>query len=110
VEREIFMIRQQFPTDERTNGKLYNFMEFKKKKPFFMKPIKITVGNPINDTFYMMENVVYKGRQILALKQEHDAKTIVLVEANIEGGQLIHISMLPKDFLGDISRMLKGIM
>ena len=108
-ERKIYMIRQQFSTDEHMNGKLYNFIEFKKKKPFFLKPIIITVGNPINETFYMLENVVYKDKQILALKQEQDSNTIVLVEANIEDGQLIHISMLPNESLGDISRMIKGI-
>lgn len=101
------MIRNQLMKEEQLDGKLYNFMEFKKKKPFYKKPIKITIGSPINDTYYMLENVVYKGKQILALKREQDSATIVLVEAKIENGQLIQLLMLPDEFLGDIGRMLK---
>jgi hypothetical protein len=82
-------------------------MEYKKKKPFFVKPIKISIGNSINDTYYLVENVVFKGKQILAMKQKQDPNTIILVEAKIEDGQLIHISKISEEFLGDISRILK---
>lgn len=104
------MIRQQGLTDKRMVGKLYNFMEYKKKKPFFVKPIKISIGNSINDTYYLVENVVFKGKQILAMKQKQDPNTIILVEAKIEDGQLIHISKLSEEFLGDISGMLERTM
>jgi hypothetical protein len=101
------MIWQQGMTDKRMVGKIYNFMEFKKMKPFFLKPIKITIGNPLNGTYYMVENVAYKGKQILAMKQKQDSNTIILVEATIEDGQLIHISKVSEEIFGDISRMLK---
>ncbi|CAH2712894.1 hypothetical protein BACCIP111895_00027 [Neobacillus rhizosphaerae] len=104
------MIVQQGITANRRNGKLYNFMEYKKMKPYFVKPIKITMGNPINDTYYLVKNVVYKGKQILAMKQILDSNTIILVEAKIEDGQLIHISKLSEEFLGDISGMLERTM
>jgi hypothetical protein len=100
------MIWQQGMKNKRMVGKIYNFMEFKKMKPFFLKPIKITIGNPLNDTYYMVENVAYKGMQILAMKQEQDSNTIILVEAKIKDGQLIHISKVSEDIVRDISRML----
>jgi predicted RNA methylase len=102
------MNQQQVMSSERMNVRIYDFMEYKKKQPFFMKPIKITIGNPINDSYYMVKNVVYKGKQILGLKQEQNPNTIVLVEAKIVDGQLIHISKLPDELLRAISRMLEG--
>ncbi len=72
--------------------------------------MKITMGNPTNDTYYLVKNVVYKGKQILAMKQILDSNTIILVEAKIEDGQLIHISKLSEEFLGDISGMLERTM
>lgn len=104
------MVKQQTMTEDHGNGNIYHFLEYKRKKPFFIKPMKITVGDPINDTFYMVENVIYKGKQILALKKEHDRNTIVLVEAKIENGQLIYISKLTEEFLGDISRIFEAQM
>jgi hypothetical protein len=101
------MIKHQGLKDKRMVGKLYNFIEFKKMKPFFLEPIKITIGNQLNDTYYLVENVAYKGMQILAMKQKQDSNTIILVEAKIENGQLIHISKVSEDIFGDISRMLK---
>lgn len=88
-------------------GNLYYFMEYKNRKPFFKKPIKITIGNPLNEIYYMIENFVFEGKQILALKQENDPNTIVLVEAKIEEGQLTHVSMLSDEFIGKIVRMFK---
>jgi hypothetical protein len=82
-------------------------MEFKKLRPFFVKPIKITMGYPINDTYYIVKNVVYKGKQILAMKQKKDSNTIILVEAKIKDGKLVHISKISEDVLGDISGMLE---
>jgi len=101
------MIQQQGITDNRRYGKLYNFMEYKKVKPYFEKPIKITMGNPINDTYYLVKNIVYKGKQILAMKQKQDSNTIILVEAKIVNGQLIHISRLSEEFLGDVCVMFE---
>jgi len=107
VERKVFMIQQQAITDNRVYGKIYNFMEYKKMKPYSEKPIKITIGNPINDTYYLVKNLVYKGKQIFAMKQKQDSNTIILVEAKIEDGQLIHISKLSEEFLGDLSGMFE---
>lgn len=83
-------------------------MEYKNRKPFFRKPIHITVSTTMNESFFMVKNVVYKGKQILALKKEQNPNTIILVEAKIEDGQLKSILMLSAEYLGDISRMLEG--
>jgi hypothetical protein len=96
-----------FVTDGHTNGKLHIFMEYKNREPFFKEPIKITMGTPLNDTYHMVKNVVYHGKQILALKHDQNPNTLVLVEAKITDGQLIHISKLPVDLLSDISRMVE---
>ncbi|MFJ7726545.1 hypothetical protein ACIQXV_10295 [Neobacillus sp. NPDC097160] len=95
--------------DKRTYGQLYNFMEYKKMRPFFVKPIKITMGNPINETYYLVKNVVYKGKQILVMKQKKDSKTIMLVEAEIKDGKLIHVSMVSEEVLVEVSGMLEKI-
>lgn len=88
-------------------GKLYQFIDYKKRQPFFRKPIKILMGSPINETFYMVENIVYEGKQILALKQENNLNTIVLVEAKIEDGQLKQVSRISNEFLSEIQGMFK---
>jgi hypothetical protein len=103
--RKIFMIQQQVISGEQTIGTLYDFAEYKKWKPFFKKPIKITIGNTINESYFMVKNVVYKGIQVLALKKEQDPNTIILVEGKIENGKLIYISMLSDEYLGDIGSM-----
>lgn len=102
------MIQQDIMRDQLTCGKIYNFVEYKQKKPFFQKPVKITVETHPNDTYYLIKNVVYKEKQILALKNEMDPNTIILVEAKIKDGKLKYISMLPEEYLGDISGMLRG--
>ncbi|NRD79402.1 hypothetical protein HPT25_18735 [Bacillus sp. BRMEA1] len=89
-------------------NKVYNFIEYKKNKPFFLKPMKIMVETPEKDTYYLIKNVVYKGKQILALKKDNDPNTIILVEANIHDGQLKYISMLPDEYVKDICGILKG--
>lgn len=101
------MIRQKANLQSGNNCKIFDFIEFRRNKPFFLKPIKITVGNPINTSYSMVKNLVYKGKQILALKQEQQPDKIFLVEAKIENGQLIHISMVPDHIIGDISRMFR---
>ncbi len=73
-----------------------------------MKPIKITIDVPIRDTFFMVKNVVYKEKQILALKKEQDPNTIVLVEATIENGKLSYVSRIPDEYIYDITRMIEG--
>jgi hypothetical protein len=96
-----------FVTDGLTNGKLHFFMDYKNREPFFKQPIKIRLGTPLNDTYHMVKNVVYHGKQILALKHDQTPDTIVLVEAKIIDGQLIHIAKLPVDLLVDISRIVE---
>jgi hypothetical protein len=89
-------------------GKIYNFLEYKNKKPFFMDPINIKLGNPINETYLLVKNVVFKEKQILALQRERDTNTVILVEAKIENGKLTYISKLQDEFVGDVSKMLLG--
>jgi hypothetical protein len=100
------MIQQQLKTIKKTDGKLYDFMEHKKKKPYFMKPIKITVGNPLNNTYYMIKNVVFEEKQILALINEQDLGTIILVEAKMEDGQIKCISRLSEEFMVEVKKLI----
>jgi len=102
------MFLQQVRTEERLNPKILDFLEFRKNKPFFMKPMKVTLGYPLNSSYYIVKNVVYMGKQILAMKEELDTNSIVLVEGKIENGQLTCVSMLSEEYMGDISRMLEG--
>ncbi|MCH6266828.1 hypothetical protein [Neobacillus citreus] len=97
---------QHILSENRENGKVYNFFDYKRRKPFFREPVKITIENPISDTYYMVKNLVYEGKQILALKKEQDPNTIVLVEGKIKDGQLIHISRLSEECVGKISSIL----
>jgi hypothetical protein len=85
-------------------------MDYKMSKPVFMEPLKINVGDPINGSFYMMKNIVYKEKQILALKREEESKTILLVEAKIVNGQLNYISMLSNDLIIEVSKLLEDCM
>jgi hypothetical protein len=103
------MFQQQLMTGKQLSRKVYDFMEFKRNKPFFRNPMKIAVGNPLNDSYYMVKNVFYKEKQILALKKEQDSYTIVLVEAKIENGQLTTLSMLSPEFLGEVCILLDDI-
>jgi hypothetical protein len=99
-----------YPTISATDkqGKIYNFLEYKNKKPFFLDPINIKVGNPINETYLLVKNVVFKEKQILALRRERDTTTVILVEAKIENGKLTYISKLRDEYFGDVSKMFKG--
>lgn len=83
-------------------------MEHKIPRPFFLEPLKITIGNPLNETYYMMKNIVYREKQILALKRDGDQNTIILVEAKIEEGKLTYISMLTDDVLSDVRKILES--
>ncbi|AGK55375.1 hypothetical protein B1NLA3E_18155 [Bacillus sp. 1NLA3E] len=94
--------------DKHPTGQIYDFMEFKKRKPFFHEQMNIKIGYPINETYILVENLVYKEKQILILKQDLDAKTIILVEAKLNGGQLQYISKLSEESIQDVSRMLKN--
>lgn len=100
------MIHQQVVTTHKT-GKLYNFSDYKTKKPIFMNPMKISIAHPIYETFYMVKNVVYREKQILALKKEQDPHTIVLVEGKIENGKLTYVSMIPDEYMGEIARIIE---
>jgi hypothetical protein len=107
MERKRFMNKQDM-TDNRNRGQLCNFNDYKKNKPFFKNPIKITVGkNHKNDTYYMFKNIVYQGKQILALKQEQDPYTILLAEGKIKDGKLQCLSKLPKESLNDIRTLIE---
>lgn len=102
------MIRQPLLLkDKNSTVQIYDFLEFQKKKPFFHVPMKITVGHPINQTYIMVKNVVYKEKQILILKQEQDDGTIVLVEAKLKNGQLQCVSKISEESIHDVSRMLE---
>lgn len=102
------MVREQLLIDKQKGGTVFNFLDYKSRKPFFMEPMRITVENLHNSTYLMVKNVVYKEKQILALKNELDPNNIVLVEGKIKNGQLINISKLPEEYLGEISRILVG--
>lgn len=56
----------------------------------------------------MMKNIVYREKQILALKRDGDQNTIILVEAKIEEGKLTYISMLTDDVLSDVRKILES--
>jgi hypothetical protein len=95
-----------FLANEQNENLFYHLMEYKIPKPFLLKPIKITVGNPLNDTYYMVKNIVYRKKQILALKREEDQNTIILVEAKIADGQLKYLSMLSDEVLNKVSKIV----
>ncbi|WP_042355966.1 hypothetical protein [Bacillus rubiinfantis] len=98
---------QQSITNQSVKGKLYHFMDYKKNKPFFRKPMKITIDDYNIDTYYMIKNFVYRDKQILVMQNDRDPNTIILVEAIIEDGQLSYISMLPESLLNDVRRLLQ---
>ncbi len=105
-EGKIQMIQQHEMTRHCLNGGIFDFMEYKKRKPFFPKPLKITLGHPINETFEMITNVVYNDKQILALIKEDEPETVVLVEAVIEDGQLIQVCMLEDEQIEGVAHLL----
>ncbi len=99
------MNQQQYIKDKPKQGKLYHLLDYKRQRPFFTQPMRITIDDPKSRTYYLVKNIVYKDKQILALKGEEDPDTIILVEAIIEEGQLKYISMLPKQILKDIGKL-----
>lgn len=91
------------------SGKVYDFIEFRKSKPFFTKPMRITVqSNTLIDTYFLLENIVYKGKQILALINEQSPCSILLAEGKIENGILQCLIKLPDDTLSEISALFNG--
>ncbi len=100
--------KQHFFINERNKCKFYYFADYKIPMPFFLDTIKISIGNPINESYYLVKNIVHKGKQILALKREEDQNTIILVEANIVGGQLKYISMLSDEELTEVSKIVES--
>ncbi|WEG11241.1 hypothetical protein PU629_13830 [Pullulanibacillus sp. KACC 23026] len=100
------MIHQKVTNNEQKNGRVYYFVDFQKKKPFFLRPVKMTVGDPLNHTYLLVKNVVFQEKQILALKNEQSPETIVLVEAHIEEGQLKYISKLSNEVMVNVSQLL----
>lgn len=102
------MIHQPLLNETQMTGNLYSFSEYKKKKPFFKKPLKISVGSSFVETYYMVNNVVFNEKQILALRKERDSQIVFLVEAIIEDGQLTCISKLPEEELGELATIMKA--
>lgn len=100
------MLQHRINNDK--DGKVYDFMEYKNNRPFFQQPFKIKIEHPTTETYYVVKNLVYNKKQILALRKEQDPNTIVLVEAGIENGQLMHLLMIPDEYIGDIGKMLEG--
>jgi hypothetical protein len=82
-------------------------MEYKKDKAFFTPPMKISVGNPINETYQLIRNFKYKEKQIIAMRKEEDPETIILVEVTIIGGKLKSISMVSDKLLEELTQILK---
>lgn len=93
-------------TEIQSSGKIIDFIKYKEKRPYFQKPIKIVVETPIFETYYMLKNVVYREKQILALKKDMHSHTIFLVEAKISDGQLIKLIKLPNDYLTKVSELI----
>jgi hypothetical protein len=92
------------------NGQIYDLNEFRKNKPFFTKPMRITVGhNPVNSTYYLLKNIVYDGKQILALRKEQEPSTILVAEGKIEDGKLQYLLKLPDESLKEITVMLESM-
>ncbi|MBL4952944.1 hypothetical protein JK635_12045 [Neobacillus sp. YIM B02564] len=103
------MTRQQWMKDKPIQGKLYHFIDYKKKQPFFQQPIRIFIDDPVIKSYFMIKNLVYRDKQILVLKTEEDPSTIVLVEAIIEDGQLLYLSMLPEMIMKDLCSLLEEL-
>ncbi len=95
---------------ERVNGNLYQFRDYKKKQPFFKSPIKILMDPSFGESYYLVDNLVYREKQILALKKHQESRTIILVEANIENGQLASISKLSDEYLTEVTRLMERTM
>jgi hypothetical protein len=99
------MTNQQVTKYQPSYGKIIDFTKYKDKRPFFQKLVKIQVETPTLDTYYIVKNIVYNEKQILALKKEIDSNSIFLVEAKIVDGQLKYISMISNECLCEISGM-----
>lgn len=101
------MIKQDRICTHLPKAIVFDFMRYKKRKPFFKRSSIISIGSPIDHTYVMLKNVVYRDKQILALKSEDDPNTILFVEAVIECGQLKEISKIPEAFMADLIRLFK---
>lgn len=104
-------MKKQRSTNFCKSGQLYDFNEFRKNKPFFTKPMSITIGQyPLIQTYFLLQNLVYKGKQILALTNELEPFTILLAEGKIENGQLQSLIKLSEDSLSEITALFEGKM
>jgi hypothetical protein len=111
--RSIFTIRGtnmiNQPINRGTNQKgaiIYHYKHYKRNRPYFTKPVKITVEEPINRTYFMIKNLVYNQKQILVLKTERFSNTIILVEAKFKDGKLKYLSRLSDELVSEISKLL----
>jgi len=103
------MMHQPLVNEKRVSSNLYYFRDYIKKKPFFNSPMKISIDAPYSETYYLINNIVYNDKQILALKKEQESLTIFLVEAKIEAGQLASISRLSEQHVKEIAHLLRDI-
>ncbi|NMD69087.1 hypothetical protein HHO41_02215 [Bacillus sp. DNRA2] len=102
-------MNKQGLTNKHKLGQLFDFSEFKKNKPFFTKPMSITVGQDSQiETYFLLKNIVYKGKQILALRNEQEPCTILLAEGKIDNGKLQCLIKLPEDSLSEITALFEG--
>ena len=100
------MIEQAVQQKKHVDHNIYYFKDYHCHKPFFKKNVKITVGITAADTYYLIQNIVYQQKQILALSREEDAHTVYLVEARIQNGQLTHILQLSEEYQSEIVQFL----
>ena len=102
------MVYQQV-VPKRKMGIIYNYIDYKKRAPFFREPKRITLATSPNESYLLVKNIVYKEKQILALKNEQLPDVIFLVEAIIDNGKLISVSKLPDDYINSVSKMMEDL-
>ncbi|MED3623999.1 hypothetical protein [Neobacillus thermocopriae] len=101
------MINQPFNQEKNQKSAIiYHYKHYKRNRPYFTKPVKITVDEPINGTYFMIKNLVYNQKQILVLKNERSSNTIILVEAKFIDGKLKYLSRLSDELVSEISKLL----
>ncbi|HJV47277.1 MAG TPA: hypothetical protein VJ824_16285 [Bacillota bacterium] len=83
-------------------GRVYDFMEHRKKRPYFTKPVSIHIGDPLNETYQLARNIVYNGKQILGVNKQSEPTVILLVEAIIENGELKNVRMIPNRLMEEV--------
>ena len=103
------MMEQAVQQKKHVETNIYYFEDYHCQKPFFKQNVKIKVGAAAEDTYYLLKNIVYKQKQILALKRDHENHTVFLVEARIQNGKLTHILQLSEEHQTEIIQYLGAI-